>query len=214
MSNIYNYNTSSGCCKACDEARDEKDLRRRIIALTGKDQYALELVQNYLTNIINVFKVKRVTSEELTTDEFLNKILKGDIIEASAIDDIIVGTSKSDLEPGYLYVGIYTPYQLSNLLECVDKNLEVLPVEIEMNPRELLNNLCERSDSIYEACEKYMKINDTYEGEEYLNDVVYLWKNYNTNKALYHELGNKGFEFHLKEFNRTHNLISNLDNFI
>ena len=130
------------CCEAHGE--NEKDMRRRLIALTGKDEYVLNLIQNYLTNIINVFKVKKVTSVDLTTDEFLNKIIKGDIIEASCDEnDIIIGTSKSSLEPGFLYIGIYTPHQLSNLLECNDPNLEILPVEIEMNPREFLNNLCE-----------------------------------------------------------------------
>lgn len=192
----------------------EKDMRRRIIALTGKDNYSLELIQNYLTNIVNVFKVKKVDSTNLTTDEFLDKILKGDIIEASCEGEIIIGTSKQNIEPGFLYVGIYTPHQLSNLLECKDPNLEIFPVEIELTDKELFNNIYDRTKNVYETCQKYMKIEETYDGDEFLDGVVCLWKHYIDNKSLYNELGSKKFEKSLKEFNKTHNLITNLDNFI
>lgn len=199
----------------CSNCKDEKDIRRRIIALTGKDQYSLELIQNYLTSIVNVFKVKKVDSNSLTTDEFLDKIIKGDIIEASCDEShIITGTSKESIEPGFLYVGIYTPHQLSNLMECKDPNLEILPVEVEMTDRELFNNIYDKIGSVYETCKAYMKIEETYDGDEFLDGEVCLWKHYADNKFLYKELGDKTFETSLKEFNKTYNLITNLDNFI
>lgn len=196
------------------KAYEEKDMRRRIIALTGKDQYSLELIQNYLTSIVNVFKVKKVDSTNLTTDDFLDKILKGDIIEASCEGEIIIGTSKQNIEPGFLYVGIYTPHQLSNLLECKDPNLEIFPIEIELADKELFNNIYDRTKSVYETCQEYMKIEETYDGDEFLDGIVCMWKHYADNKFLYNELGSKKFEKSLKDFNKTYNLITDLDNFI
>lgn len=193
----------------------EKDMRRRIIALTGKDNYSLELIQNYLTNIVNVFKVKKVDSTNLTTDEFLDKIIKGDIIEASCSNDnIITGTSKESIEPGFLYVGIYTPHQLSNLMECKDPNMEIFPVEIEMEDKQLFDNIYDRLKNVYDACRVYTKIEETYEGDEFLDGEVCLWKHYKNNQQLYNEIGTKEFEKSLKEFNKTYKLITNLDNFI
>lgn len=193
----------------------EKDMRRRIIALTGKDNYALELIQNYLTNIVNVFKVKKVDSTTLTTDEFLSKIIKGDIIEASCdSNNVITGTSKESIEPGFLYVGIYTPHQLSNLLECKDPNIEIFPVEIEMDEKQLFDNIYNRLKNVYDACRVYTKIEETYEGDEFLDGEVCLWKHYADNNFLYRELGDKSFEKSLKEFNKTYKLITDLDNFI
>lgn len=193
----------------------EKDMRRRIIALTGKDNYALELIQNYLTNIVNVFKVKKVDSTTLTTDEFLSKIIKGDIIEASCDkNNIITGTSKESIEPGFLYVGIYTPHQLSNLLECKDPNIEIFPIEIEMDEKQLFDNIYNRLKNVYDACRVYTKIEETYEGDEFLDGEVCLWKHYADNNFLYRELGDKSFEKSLKEFNKTYKLITDLDNFI
>lgn len=200
---------------SCGKGYAEKDMRRRIIALTGKDKYSLELIQNYLTNIVNVFKVKKVDSNTLTTDEFLSKIIKGDIIEASCDENnVITGTSKASIEPGFLYVGIYTPHQLSNLLEYKDPNLEILPVEIDMVSKQVFNNLLNNSKTVYEVCKEYMKIEETYDGDEFLDGEVCLWKHYENNKELFNELGEKRFENSLKEFNKTHNLITDLDNFI
>lgn len=205
------------CNGKCYECKDtvEKDMRRRIIALTGKDKYSLELIQNYLTNIVNVFKVKKVDSTTLTTDEFLSKIIKGDIIEASCdSNNIITGTSKETIEPGFLYVGIYTPHQLSNLLECKDPNIEIFPIEIEMTDKQLFENIFDKTRDVYNTCKEYIKIENEYDGDEFLDGEVCLCEHYADNKILYRELGNKSFEKSLKEFNKTYKLITDLDNFI
>lgn len=193
----------------------EKDMRRRIIALTGKDQYSLNLIQGYLISIVNVFKIQKVDSTNLTTDEFLDRILKGDIIEASCDDNhIITGTSKQNIEPGFLYVGIYTPHQLSNLLECKDPNLEILPVEIDMENKQVFNNILDKTKNVYEACKEYMRIEEQYDGDEFLDGEICLWKHYEHNHHLYNDIGKKEFEKSLKEFNKTYELITDLDNFI
>lgn len=209
-------NCNHECAKCATRGEPEKDMRRRIIALTGKDQSALELIQNSMANLTNIFKVEKINSKNTSTDDFLDRIIKGDIIEASCDNNyIITGTSKQTIEPGFLYIGIYTPHQLSNLLENKDPNLEILPIEIELNNEEHLANLIKRNkEDVYQACKEYIKIEETYEGDEFLDGEVCLWKYYKSMNTLSTDYGSCLFFKQIKEFNQMYNLITDLDNFI
>lgn len=192
----------------------EKDSKRRIIALTGRLGVPLDKIQRSLTRLTNVFKVVRVTADQdLSTNEFLNKLIRGDIIEADG-DQFIKGTDKTTIEPGFLYVGIYTPYQISNLLECKDKNIEILPIEIELDDKERFDNICAFYENVAETCEDYLKDQKNYDADEYFDGEAVMWLHYSSTQELLKETADGNLYKRIKKFNENEDIITNLDNFI
>lgn len=192
----------------------EKDNIRRIIALTGRVGVPLDRIQRTLTRLTNVFKIVRVTADQdLSTNDFLNKLIKGDIIEADG-DQFIKGTDKTTLEPGFLHVGIYTPYQISNLLECKDKNIEILPIEVDLNDRERFDNIYGFYENVAETCEDYLKDQKSYDADEYFDGEAVMWLHYDSAQELLKDTADGGLYRKIKNFNENEDIITNLDNFI
>lgn len=198
----------------------------KIIALTGRLASGVEEVKNYLINNhknIQPIHQVRAGSDELSSNEFLEKIIRGDIIEAYCDENnIIWGTDKTQLLTCYVYVGVYTPQQISNLIECND--VEILPIEIEMQAESrilhLLGSDCnpdlvrkvKDENEIYEICNKFLQ-DKKYDNSDLDNINCFLY-NVNSYKELNQSFKDSSFRLALREFNETYKLISNLDNFI
>lgn len=195
----------------------------KIIALTGKSGCGLNEIKNFLTSNRNVSSIARV--EAIDTNKFLNKIIKGQIIEASCDEnDVVWGTDISTCLTCCIYVGIYTPEQIANIMES--GAVEILPVVINM-PAEarlvhMLNldadpNLVKRTDDAYviNTCKEFLKSEKTFDDiEEYLDSYNSLFYFVEDHKDLDMNLKYASFILALKGFNREHGIITDLDNFI
>lgn len=197
----------------------------KIIALTGKIGSGIDVIKSYLLRHKRVSPIipAHAGSEELSSNEFLEKIVKGQIIEAYCNEENeIYGTDISQMLSTCLYVGIYTPNQIANMAEC--PNIELLPIEIDMNAearflhllgyphKEELTYKQLEEQEITNICKKFLKDNQ-YDNEDIENLDVFHY-----HLASYSELRSaledSSFKYALKEFNATYGLISNLDNFI
>lgn len=190
----------------------------KIIALTGPYGVDLSRVQDALCRHHNIKPLQRVRAggEKVSTEDFLVRIAKGDIIEASCEDnDEVWGTDVSLLFTGYVYVGIYTPEQIDNLTS--NDRVEVLPLVIKMDAYSrmvyMLSHCKELHLSIREICEKYIYDDDHNDLFEYEDET---W--YSVYFPTYNDLDNwldyDAIAYDLRKFNNQYNLISNLDNFL
>lgn len=195
-----------------------KQEKVKIIALTGLCGIDLKSIQDALCRYRNVSPLKRVYagSDELSTEAFLKKIAKGDIVEASCDeDDEVWGTDISELLTCYVYVGIYTPEQINNLIE--NDRIEVFPIVVKMEAYSrmayLLNHQKELHLSIREICEKYIYEDDHDNLSDYEDETWYSIY-FPTHSDLDNWTGYNAIAYDLIEFNHKYNLITNLDNFL
>lgn len=122
----------------------------------------------------------------------------------------------------YIYVGKFSPIQIANMAES--KIIELLPIEIDMDaearflsllgyPHEeglVYKSLDEKE--IEKICKEFIE-NNKYDIQD-MEHLKYFKYHINNYKELRINLENSSFKHELREFNATHNLISNLDNFI
>lgn len=195
----------------------------KIIALTGKAGCGLDEVKNFLTSHRNVSPIARV--EATDTNSFLNKIIKGQIVEASCDEhDIVWGTDISTCLTCCLYVGIYTPEQIANIRDC--GSVEVLPIVIDM-PAEarLLHMLgittdpgltkCNSLETVTYACKRFLQSEKDFDDIlDYLTTKTALFYTVDDHADLDMNLKYASFILAMKSFNYEHNFITDLDNFI
>lgn len=195
----------------------------KIIALTGKAGCGLSDIKDFLTSHRNVSSITRV--EATDTNQFLNKIIKGQIIEASCDEnDVVWGTDISTCLTCCIYVGIYTPEQIFNMKES--GAAEILPIVVDM-PAEarLLHMLgittdpsltkCNSLETVTRACERFL------ESEKQFDDVLdflpyeeNFFYTIDDHRDLDMSLKYASFMLTMKDFNRKHGCITDLDNFI
>ena len=195
----------------------------KIIALTGKVGCGLHEVKNFLTSHRNVSSITRV--EATDTNQFLSKIIKGQIIEASCDkNDIVWGTDISTCLTCCLYVGIYTPEQIANMRDS--GTVEILPVVIDM-PAEarLLHMLgvttdpsltkCSSLETVTDACKRFLESEKEFDDIlDYLDIKTALFYTVDDHRDLDMSLKYASFMMTLKSFNREHGFVTDLDNFI
>lgn len=197
--------------------------KRKIIALTGKTGAGLKDIQDFLTSHRNFNKLNRV--QALDTNDFLTKIVKGDIIEAECDEhNNVWGTDISNLLTCCVYVGIYTPEQIANMRDS--GAVDLLPIVIEM-PAEarLLHMLrldCDPSlvknttdKYVVNTCEEFLQSEKDYDDlSEYLNRDNALFYYFEDHRDLDMQLKYASFILAIQKFNRDKGFITNLDNFI
>ena len=195
----------------------------KIIALTGKAGCGLNEVKNFLTTHRNISSITRV--EATDTNSFLNKIIKGQIVEASCDEnDIVWGTDISTCLTCCIYVGIYTPEQIANIRDS--GVVDILPIVIDM-PAEarILHMLgittdpsltkCSSLETVTNACTRFLQSEKDFDDIlDYLNMDNTLFYTVDDHRDLDMNLKYASFILAMKNFNHEHNLIADLDNFI
>lgn len=195
----------------------------KIIALTGKVGCGLDEVKNFLTSHRNVSSITRV--EATDTNQFLNKIIKGQIIEASCDkNDVVWGTDISTCLTCCIYVGIYTPEQIANMRDS--GAVELLPVVVDMPAEARLLHIlgvttdpsltkCSSLETVTNACKRFLKSEEEFDDLfDYLNLDNALFFTVDDHRDLDTNLKYASFMMTLKSFNREHEFITDLDNFI
>lgn len=197
--------------------------KKKIIALTGKAGAGLEEIRDFLTSHRNFSALKR--KEATNTNEFLTKIVKGDIIEAECDkNNVVWGTDISDLLTCMIYVGVYTPEQIANMRDS--GAAEILPVYVHMNAENRLLHLLQldcdpslvkRTDDrfVIDACTKFLEDEKKYDDyTEYLPEGSTLFYWFDDHRDLDMQLKYASFILAIQKFNNEHKCITNLDNFI
>ena len=196
----------------------------KIIALTGKRGCGINLVYDFLLRSKYISAVSPIcVDRDMSANDFLEKVIKGEIIEAYCDEfNVIWGTDISQMLSTYIYVGKFSPIQIANMAES--KIIELLPIEIDMDaearflsllgyPHEeglVYKSLDEKE--IEKICKEFIE-NNKYDIQD-MEHLKYFKYHINNYKELRINLENSSFKHELREFNATHNLISNLDNFI
>lgn len=197
--------------------------KKKIIALTGKIGTGLYDIREFLTSHRNFSEITR--SRAIDVNDFLTKIVKGDIIEADCDDrNEVWGTDISSLLSCYIYVGIYTPEQIANMRDS--GSVEVLPIYITMPAEARLLHilrldcdpaLTKRTDNqfVIEACKEFLEDEKRYDDfKDYLQEDNTLFYYFDDHRDLDMQLKYASFILAIQKFNQEHKLITNLDNFI
>ena len=190
----------------------------KIIALTGQIGIDLQSIQDTLCMHRQVVPLKRIHTGEdgISSDEFLKKVMNGDIIEATCEkDDEVYGTDLSQLLTSIVYVGFYTPEQIDNLMKS--NKVEVFPLVVKMDSKHrllhLLDNQRKLHLSIAEICEKFIYDEEHYDLLDYEGDNWYSVY-FPTHDDLANWTGYHALVYDIVKFNNEYRLITDLDNFL
>ena len=159
---------------------------------SGKDYWQKQIVLHYKDKAHSIvscttrpprdYEVNGVDYHFLTPDQFGEKVLNGDMLEATSFRDWFYGTALSSLDANKVNVGVFNPQGMECILE--DPRLDVTPVYIYASPKVRLMRALEREESpdCDEICRRYFTDKTDFEQMDNFDSFVY---NNNPGKAKY-----------------------------
>ena len=142
----------------------------KVVAFFGKSGAGKDTMQQYVIDTYDE-KVKGIVScttrpkrdyekngidyHYLTTEKFAEKVINGEMLEATEFNGWFYGTSITELDKDKINVGVFNPAGICAII--ADPRLEVLPIEIIASDKtRLLRNLNrEASPNCAEICRRY-----------------------------------------------------------
>lgn len=141
----------------------------KIIALYGKSGSGKDTIQKWLvSNFPNSHGIISCTTRPprdyeiegkdyyfLSTSQFGEKVLNGDMLEATSFRDWMYGTSLDSLVQDKINIGVFNPEGIECLLQ--DNRLEILPIYIDASDKtRLIRNLNrEKNPDCSEICRRF-----------------------------------------------------------
>ena len=142
----------------------------KVVALFGKSGVGKDTIQRYLIDaypndakgiVSCTTRPKREYERDgidyhyLTTEKFAEKVLNGEMLEATEFNDWFYGTSITELDPEKINVGVFNPIGVEALIG--DSRLSVLPIEIIASSKTRLLRALHREDNpnCAEICRRY-----------------------------------------------------------
>lgn len=166
----------------------------KIIALYGKSGSGKDTIQKWLvSNFPDSNGIVSCTTRPprdyeidgkdyffLSTVEFGEKVLNGDMLEATSFRDWMYGTSLNSLKEDKINIGVFNPEGLECLLQ--DSRLDVLPIFIDADDKvRLIRNLNrERYPDCAEICRRYFTDAQDFEDISFFS-LVYNNNNFKKN---------------------------------
>lgn len=141
-----------------------------IIAIFGKSGSGKDTIQKYIVNKYNketksiiscTTRPKRDYEQNgidyyfLSSIDFAEKVLNGEMLEATEFNGWFYGTSFSELDKNKINVGVFNPSGIEALLS--DGRINVIPVEVYTSDKiRLIRSLNrEKNPNCYEICRRY-----------------------------------------------------------
>lgn len=160
----------------------------KIIALFGKSGAGKDTIQRQIKmNIPEVNSIVSCTTRPprekevngvdyhfLSLEQFTQKVLNGDMLEATEFRDWFYGTSISELDPDKINVGVFNIAGIEALL--ADSRLEVVPVFVYAEDKvRLYRSLMREVDpDCEEICRRYFADQKDFEN---INFYYVVWEN-------------------------------------
>jgi len=110
----------------------------------------------------------------LTREEFTERMLRNEFIEALEFNGWFYGATVTELDPKKINIGIFTPEGVKSLLNTKDEyNLKVLPIYIKACDKTRIMRTLEREDNpnVKEICRRF------FADEEDFKDINYFHLN-------------------------------------
>lgn len=104
----------------CGEAGSGKDTILHLLR-----QYDIHEIVSCTTRPMREGEQDGVNYHFLTNEEFAQKIMNGDMLEATVFNTWGYGTSKSELDPDKWNVGVFNPEGIENLLESKELDIKI-----------------------------------------------------------------------------------------
>ena len=120
----------------------------------------------------------------LTNEEFTNKVLSGDMLEATVFNNWCYGTSTENLSKDKINIGVFNPEGVGLLRENPNINLKLIYIEADDKDRLLRQLNREKNPNVHEIVRRYLADEkDFVEDEiEYLQPDCFI--NNNNNNSI------------------------------
>lgn len=151
----------------------------KIIALFGKSSAGKDTIQKWIVSkypdiksiVSCTTRPKRDYEQDgvdyhyLTTEQFTQKVLNGDMLEATEFRGWFYGTAIEDLHKDFLNIGSFNPAGIDAILK--DPRLDVLPIYISVHDKIRLHRSLDREKDpdCKEICRRF------FADEEDFNDL-------------------------------------------
>lgn len=111
----------------------------------------------------------------ISVEEFAEKILSGEMLEATSFNDWFYGTAINDIKENVVNVGVFNPKAIECLLE--DPQLDVLPIYVYASDKTRLTRQLEREQEpdCAEICRRFST------DKEDFDDISFSYRTINNN---------------------------------
>lgn len=153
----------------------------KVIALFGKSGSGKDTISEWMVNNIeNTHKIiscttrpKRQNEEEgkdyyfLTDEDFAEKIVKDEMLEATCFRGNFYGTPLNSLNPEKINIGVFDCFGVQSLLD--DSRLEVIPVYIFAPDKTRLIRSLQRENipNCHEICQRFFTDEEDFKNIEF-----------------------------------------------
>ena len=115
----------------------------------------------------------------ITTEQFTNQILSGEMLEATVFNDWHYGTSVKNLSKEHINIGVFNPEGVGILRENKDISLAVIYIEATDKTRMLRQLNREKNPNCHEIARRFFADEQDFSDEEitYLDPDIYVTNN-------------------------------------
>ena len=115
----------------------------------------------------------------LTQSEFTDKILSGDMLEATVFNDWCYGTSLNNLSKNKINIGVFNPEGVGLLRDNKDIDLTLIYIEANDKDRLIRQLSRENNPNVHEIIRRYSadEMDFSEEGIEYLKPDCFIMNN-------------------------------------
>ncbi len=168
-------------------------MKYKVLALFGPSGSGKDTIQKWYASNTDVNEIISATTRPardyevdgedyyfLTDFEFTDKVLNGEMLEATSFREWWYGTPITSLKEDKINVGVFNITGIELLLQ--DERIEILPVLVKASDKTRLYRCLDRETNpdVHEICRRYLK------DEEDFYDIPFTYDVYN-NDADYYE---------------------------
>lgn len=139
----------------CGKAGAGKDTLLRKVTRSARTAVFLHEIVSCTTRPPREGEVDGVNYHFMTNEEFAQKILKGEMLEATIFNDWCYGTALQSLDVNKVNIGVFNPEGIETLLEDPRINLRVYYVDVPGKERLIRQLNREESPDINEIIRRY-----------------------------------------------------------
>ena len=135
------------------------------------------------TRPIREYEIDGVDYHFITTKEFTNQILSGEMIEATVFNTWCYGTSLKNLDLNKINIGVFNPEGIELLKERNDVDLTVIYVQANDKDRLLRQLNREENPDCHEIVRRFSADEDDFDDDEidFISPNIFVTNNNGTN---------------------------------
>lgn len=159
-------------------------MKYKVLALFGPSGAGKDTIQKWYANSADINEIVSATTRPpreyeqdtvdyyfLTDEEFTDKVLNGEMLEATSFREWYYGTPIESLKENKINIGVFNIEGIMMLLQ--DERIQILPVLVQTSDKTRIKRCLDREKNpdVYEICRRFMKDTEDFKNIPFAYEV-------------------------------------------